>query len=43
MSLGKQKLDREAVEATLGCLSKSVEDAAKIREAGIEKMVAEVG
>jgi MoxR-like ATPase len=43
MALGKHRLDQEAVEATLGCLSKSVEDAAKIREAGIEKMVAEVG
>ncbi len=43
MALGKHKLDQDAVEATLGCLSKSVEDAAKIKGAGIEKMVASVG
>jgi len=43
MSLGKSRLDAEAVEDTLGCLSKSKEDAARIRAAGIEKMLTEVG
>lgn len=42
-SLGKSTVDRESVEDTLGCLSKSMEDAAKIKAAGIEKLLAEVG
>lgn len=43
MALGKTSLDNESVEDTLGCLSKSMEDAAKIKAAGIEKMLTEVG
>lgn len=43
MSLGKTKLDPESVDSTLGCLSKSMEDGAKIKAAGIEKMLTEVG
>jgi len=43
MALGKTSLDNEAVEDTLGCLSKSMEDFAKIKAAGIEKMLTEVG
>jgi MoxR-like ATPase len=43
ISLGRNRLDRESVEDTLGCLSKSMEDAAKIKAAGIEKMLTEVG
>lgn len=42
-ALGKTRLDAPAVEETLGCLAKSVEDVAKIRSAGIEKIVAEAG
>ena len=42
-SLGKTRLDGESVEDTLGCLSKSMEDSAKIKAAGIEKMLTEVG
>ncbi len=42
-ALGKTKLDAVLVEETLGCLSKSMDDSAKIRAAGIEKMIAEVG
>jgi MoxR-like ATPase len=42
-SLGKNKVDRESVEDTLGCLSKSMEDTARIKAAGIEKMLTEVG
>jgi MoxR-like ATPase len=43
MALGKTKLNTESVEDTLGSLSKSMEDSAKIRAAGIEKMLTEVG
>jgi MoxR-like ATPase len=43
MALGKTELDHEAVEDTLGCLSKSMEDSARIKAAGIEKMLTEVG
>jgi MoxR-like ATPase len=43
MALGKTDLDHEAVEDTLGCLSKSMEDSARIKAAGIEKMLTEVG
>jgi MoxR-like ATPase len=42
-ALGKTGLDAALVEATLGCLSKSMDDTAKIKAAGIEKMIAEVG
>ena len=39
MSLGKTDLNAGVVEETLGCLSKSMEDTARIRLAGIEKML----
>ena len=42
-SLGKTSLDTGSVEDTLGCLSKSMEDSAKIKAAGIETMLTEVG
>ncbi len=42
ISLGQKKLDAALVEATLGCLSKSAEDSAKIRRAGIEQMISHV-
>jgi len=42
-SLGKSTVDPESVEVTLGCLSKSMEDAARIKAAGLEKMLTEVG
>jgi MoxR-like ATPase len=41
-ALNKNSLDLETVEATLGCLSKDVEDADRIRTAGIEKMLSQV-
>jgi uncharacterized protein YjaG (DUF416 family) len=41
--LGRSRLDAESVEDTLGCLSKSMEDTARIKAAGIEKMLTEVG
>lgn len=43
MALSKQSLDAATVEETLGCFSKSMDDTAKIKAAGIEKMIAEVG
>jgi MoxR-like ATPase len=43
MSLGKSGLDGASVEETLGCLAKSKEDSARIKAAGIEKMLTEVG
>jgi len=39
MSLGKHRLDEEVVDATLGCLAKSMEDGQKIRDAGIGRML----
>jgi MoxR-like ATPase len=43
MTLGRTGLDGSVVEETLGCLSKSMDDTAKIKAAGIEKLIAEVG
>jgi MoxR-like ATPase len=37
VALGKLQLDEEAIEQTLGCISKSVDDNAKIRSAGLDK------
>jgi len=39
MSLGKHRLDVVLVEETLGCVAKSHEDVAKLKAAGIEKML----
>jgi MoxR-like ATPase len=39
MSLGKHRLDAQTVEETLGCVTKSMEDGAKLKAAGIEKML----
>jgi MoxR-like ATPase len=39
MSLGKHELDIQTVEETLGCLTKSMEDTAKLKSAGIEKLL----
>jgi MoxR-like ATPase len=41
-ALELHSLDAEAVEATLGCLSKDVEDTARIRNAGIERILSQV-
>src|ERR1700757_357646 len=40
-SLGRSKLDAESVEDTLGCLSKSMEDTARIKDAGKKRIFAE--
>jgi MoxR-like ATPase len=39
VSLGKQRLDSQTVEETLGCVAKSMEDGEKIRTAGTEKLI----
>ena len=39
LSLSRRDLDPAAVDETLGCLAKSVEDAAKIRGAGIANLI----
>ncbi len=41
IALGKHQLDSDAVDETLGCISKSVEDTAKIRTAGVDKILAQ--
>ncbi|MGC2109845.1 MAG: MoxR family ATPase [Candidatus Korobacteraceae bacterium] len=38
-SLGKRQLDVEAVEETLGCIVKSMEDSATLKAAGVEKLL----
>jgi MoxR-like ATPase len=39
LTLGMSSLDEEGIEQTLGCISKSVEDGAKIRTAGVERLL----
>ena len=41
-SLGRRRLDAEVIEDTIGCVAKSMEDSAKLRAAGIEKLIAQV-
>ncbi|HLW54142.1 MAG TPA: MoxR family ATPase [Candidatus Angelobacter sp.] len=43
VSLGRHSLDQESVEQTIGCLSKSMEDTARIRAAGLEKLISQAG
>ncbi len=43
IALGRKQLDVDSVQETLGCLVKSVDDAAKVRDAGVEKMLGTVG
>ncbi len=40
-SLGKHALDVQAVEETLGCIAKSMEDSVTLKAAGIEKLLAQ--
>ncbi len=40
MALGRKRLDAGSVEETLGCVSKSVEDTAKIKAADVAKLMA---
>jgi MoxR-like ATPase len=39
MSLGKLRLDVQTAEETLGCVAKSMEDSAKLRATGLEKLL----
>jgi len=39
MSLGRHRLDLQTAEETLGCVAKSMEDTAKLKAAGIGKML----
>jgi MoxR-like ATPase len=39
IALGRKRLDAASVEETLGCVSKSVEDTAKIKAADVEKLM----
>ena len=42
VALEKHTLDVPTVEDTLGCLSKSLEDTSRVRDAGIDKILAQV-
>jgi MoxR-like ATPase len=39
VSLGRRRLNAEVIEETLGCVVKSMEDGAKLKSAGIEKLL----
>ena len=39
IAFGKRRLDSEAIEETLGCISKSIDDIAKIRTAGVGRLL----
>jgi MoxR-like ATPase len=41
-SLGKNRLNIEAIEATMGCVVKSMEDGVKLRAAGVESLVSQI-
>jgi MoxR-like ATPase len=43
LTLGKSQVDKESIELTLGSISKSVEDGAKVRSAGLEKILEQPG
>ena len=40
-SLGRHQLDAQAVEETMGCIAKSMEDSAALKNAGIEKLLSQ--
>jgi MoxR-like ATPase len=42
VSLGSQRLNAEVIEATVGCLAKSMEDGAKLKEAGIDLLLPQI-
>jgi MoxR-like ATPase len=42
VSLGNHRLDTDVVEEAIGCVAKSMEDGAKLRAAGIEKLLPQV-
>jgi MoxR-like ATPase len=42
VSLGGQRLNAEVIEATMGCLAKSMEDGAKLKDAGIDLLLPQI-
>jgi MoxR-like ATPase len=42
VSLGRHHLDAEAIDATMGCVAKSMEDVAKVKAAGISKLITQM-
>jgi MoxR-like ATPase len=42
VSLRNHRLDAEVIEETMGCVAKSMEDGAKLREAGIDKLLQQI-
>jgi MoxR-like ATPase len=42
VSLGSQRLNAEVLEATMGCLAKSMEDGAKLKDAGIDLLLPQI-
>ena len=42
VSLGSQRLNADVIEATIGCLAKSMEDGAKLKEAGIDLLLPQI-
>jgi MoxR-like ATPase len=42
VSLGSQRLNAEVIEATMGCLAKSMEDGAKLKDAGIDLLLPQI-
>jgi MoxR-like ATPase len=42
ISLGSQRLNAEVIEATMGCLAKSMEDGAKLKGAGIDLLLPQI-
>jgi MoxR-like ATPase len=41
-SLGQRRLNAEGIEATIGCVVKSMEDAAKLKAAGIDSLLSQI-
>jgi MoxR-like ATPase len=41
-SLGSHRLNAEVIEATMGCLAKSMEDGAKLKQAGIDLLLPQI-
>ena len=41
VSLGKHHLDTQAIEDTLGCVAKSIEDVTRLRAAGIDRLMSQ--
>jgi MoxR-like ATPase len=42
VSLGSHRLNAEVIEATMGCLAKSMEDGAKLKQAGIDLLLPQI-